>query len=105
MFLSLELTEQIRRAVYSVEPDAKIILYGSYARGDFHKESDIDLLVLVKKNSITLAEEKAIRYSLYDVEIDTGNIISPIIRAERNWDERSYITSLYENIQVEGVVL
>ena len=105
MFLNPQLTEQIRKAVYSVEPNAKILLYGSYARGDFHKESDIDLLVLVKKNSITLAEEKAIRYSLYDVEIDTGNIISPIIRAEKNWEEGRYLTSLYENIQTDGVLL
>lgn len=25
----------------------RIILYGSYARGDFHKDSDIDIMVLV----------------------------------------------------------
>ncbi|MFN0014530.1 MAG: nucleotidyltransferase domain-containing protein [Saprospiraceae bacterium] len=34
---------------------AKVILYGSYARGDFHEESDIDFLVVLK-----------------DVEIDVG---------------------------------
>ena len=105
MFLNPQLVEQIRSAVYRVEPDAKIFLYGSYARGDFHAESDIDLLVLVKKNSITLQEEKAIRYSLYDLEIDTDTIISPIIRTENNWAERSYLTSLFENIQTDGVLL
>ncbi len=105
MFLAPELTEQIRKAVYSVEPNAKILLYGSYARGDFHKDSDIDLLVLVKKNSITLAEEKAIRYSICDVEIASGKIISPIIRTENKWEERRGESSLYDSIQNDGIVI
>lgn len=104
MFLNPQLTEQIRKAVYSVEPDAKIFLYGSYARGDFHKESDIDLLVLVKKDKLSNQEEKAIRYSLYEIEIDLGTIISPIIYTENNWEKRS-ITPLYESIQTDGVQL
>ena len=31
----------------------KIILYGSYARGDFRKDSDIDVAVVVPRSSIS----------------------------------------------------
>jgi predicted nucleotidyltransferase len=38
-----ELIEYIvEKIVRKIQPE-KIILYGSYARGDFHKDSDIDL--------------------------------------------------------------
>ena len=42
-----ELIEQIRQAVYEIEPEAEIILYGSRSRGDALSESDWDFLILV----------------------------------------------------------
>ncbi|RMH11970.1 MAG: nucleotidyltransferase domain-containing protein [Gammaproteobacteria bacterium] len=36
---------------------AKVILYGSYARGDYHADSDMDILVVLKKPAISLARE------------------------------------------------
>ncbi|MCG3156892.1 MAG: hypothetical protein DKINENOH_03517 [bacterium] len=35
----------VAKIVREIEPE-KIILYGSYARGDFHEDSDIDLLII-----------------------------------------------------------
>lgn len=35
----------VDKIVREIEPE-KIILYGSYARGDFHKHSDIDLFII-----------------------------------------------------------
>ena len=34
----------------------KVILYGSYARGDYHEYSDIDILALVKCDDKTIQE-------------------------------------------------
>ena len=36
---------------------SKIILYGSYARGDQHEESDIDFLVLLKDQEVSSYKE------------------------------------------------
>ena len=41
--------EDIVRAVLAVSQPAAIILFGSYARGDVHQFSDLDLLVIRKK--------------------------------------------------------
>ncbi|GAB2572159.1 nucleotidyltransferase domain-containing protein [Spirosoma areae] len=32
---------------------AKIVLFGSYARGDFHKESDVDYLVVLAEENVS----------------------------------------------------
>ena len=45
----------------------KLILYGSYARGDFHDESDVDLLIVL--NDAELSKIKEIN-SLVDLKLD-----------------------------------
>lgn len=42
----------------------KVIVYGSYARGDYNENSDIDVMVLT-----SLAEEDIteVEYKLYDI--------------------------------------
>ena len=45
------LKEVVKRIVSAVDPE-KIILFGSYAYGMPKKESDLDLLVVVKESSL-----------------------------------------------------
>lgn len=35
----------------------QVILYGSYARGDFHDESDMDFLVILNDETISVKDE------------------------------------------------
>ena len=59
----------------------KVILYGSYARGDYNKQSDVDIMILTDL-SFEEIEEYRDRISdiAYDIELDTGIIISPVIK-------------------------
>jgi predicted nucleotidyltransferase len=98
------LLKLIKTSVSSVEPDAILILYGSYARGDNKEDSDVDLLVLIDKEKITRSDERRIKYPLYDIEFDTGTIISPLVFSKKDW-ERHKITPFYENVTREGRVL
>ena len=41
--------ETIKSAVRSILPDARVLLFGSRARGDFNKHSDYDVLVITKE--------------------------------------------------------
>jgi predicted nucleotidyltransferase len=75
----------IKKSVKSTDPNAILILYGSYARGDYRDDSDLDLLVLVDKDKITRSDQKRIKYPLYDIEFDTGTIISPLIFSKKDW--------------------
>jgi uncharacterized protein len=92
-------------SVRSTDPDAVLILYGSYARGDYREDSDIDLLVLIDKDKISRSDIKRIKYPLYDIEFNTGTIISPLIFSKKDWETKHKITPFYENILKEGHVL
>ena len=48
-----KLVEEYAKIVISSMAVNKIILYGSYARGDFRKDSDIDVAVVVPRSSIS----------------------------------------------------
>ncbi|MCD4833134.1 MAG: nucleotidyltransferase domain-containing protein [Bacteroidales bacterium] len=95
----------IKNLVKSTEPDATIILYGSYARGDNRKDSDLDLLILLDKDKVTREDEKKVKYPLYDIEFETGQIISPLVISKKDWETRHKITPFYDNILREGVIL
>lgn len=48
-----QLVKEYAKIVISSMAVNKIILYGSYARGDFRKDSDIDVAVVVPRSSIS----------------------------------------------------
>lgn len=96
---------KIKKIVAATEPTAEVIVFGSYARGEQRSDSDIDVLILVDKPELTLEEEKRIKYPLYDLEFDTGQIISPLVLTKEDWEKRHVVTPLYENIQQEGIAL
>ncbi len=96
---------KIRQAVKSVEPDATVILYGSYARGEQTNQSDLDILILLNKNTVSRKDEKRIKYPLYDIEFETGIIISPLVLSKKDWELRHRITPFYEYVTNEGVEL
>ncbi len=67
---------RIMQDIYGDRLD-KIILYGSYARGDFHDESDIDYLVVLNDVNVSaFMEVNTIAPALYkafsDSEIDVS---------------------------------
>ncbi len=102
---SKEIVSEISRLVKNSEPDATVILYGSYARGDHRVDSDIDVLILLGKDHITPDDEKRVSYPLYALEFETGCIISPLVIGRKDWEKRHRITPFYQNVQREGVVL
>jgi predicted nucleotidyltransferase len=105
MILKNDILSSIKMTVKSIDPTATVILYGSYARGDNNKDSDIDLLILVDKPRLTPEESKNIKYPLYEIEFETGQIISPLVLTRKDWETRHRITPFYENVTREGIAL
>lgn len=101
----VDVVEQIKETIHRIAPSAKTILFGSEARGEARSDSDIDLLILVEGEKITLAQEEAITLPLYELELKTGINISPIIMLKKLWENRPFKTPFYVNIVNEGVVL
>lgn len=97
--------KEIKAAILSVAPDAEIILFGSQARGDAQEDSDIDLLVLVEGEEVTMQEQMAITTPLYDLELKTQTVISSIVRTRKQWFNAPFKTPFYINVMNEGIKL
>lgn len=91
-----DILQLIKSSVHAKEPNATIVLYGSYARADHRENSDIDILILIDKDKITPADAKRVAYPLYDIEFDTGKIISPLILSRKSWETKHRITPFYK---------
>lgn len=102
-----QLLHRIKNAVHRVEPKATVILYGSRASGDNKPDSDWDLLILVNKKNISNQFEDEITFTLYEIEWDTGNIISPIVINKNTWQNQNqnYVPPFFESIQKEGILI
>jgi len=105
MVAKQQVLQQIKTTVHAVEPGALLILFGSYARGDYNESSDIDLLVLLDKEKITNSDRERIGYPLYDIELKEQILITPIIYTKNSWDGRLSITPFYKNVLKDGIVL
>lgn len=97
-----KILNQIKKIVTEQEPKAKIYLYGSRSRGTAKGTSDWDLLILLNKDKISPEDEQKISYPLYDLEFDTGEVISPMIYSEKEWNTKYKITPFYQNVMWEG---
>lgn len=85
---------------------SQIIVYGSYERGDYNDYSDVDVMILVKMSE---AEIKKIENEIYDlafeIEMNIGVDISPVIKNENQYEYWSDTLPYYKNIKREGVVI
>ncbi len=91
--------------VNQTAPNSEIYLYGSRARGTAKKMSDWDFLILLNSQNISFAFETNLMDIFYDVEIETGEIISPLIYTKHDWISNHIATTLFSNINKEGIRL
>lgn len=100
-----KLLQDVKQAVRNVEPIAEVILYGSRARRDATSESDWDFLILVD-GIVDTSRVDAIRYQIYEVEWQTGEVLSSIVRSRKEWNSPVYqAMPFHKNVEREGLRL
>ena len=62
-----------------------------------------DVLVLLEGEKRDLSRESAMSGALYDVELASGVLISPMIMLRSQWENRPFKTPFYINVMNEGV--
>lgn len=84
----------------------KIILFGSYARGDFKINSDIDVMILVDTSTSEMQKCENEIYDLtYDFNCEHDIEIMPVVQDVNhfNYWKKSYM--FYRNVEEEGVTI
>lgn len=98
-----ELTYKVKQSIKSLDPNARIILFGSRARGDNKSSSDWDFLVLTS-HQVDESMKRQMRDRLIDTELEAEEVISTLIFSQDNWSDYQ-ITPLFKNISKDGVEL
>jgi predicted nucleotidyltransferase len=100
-----QLLDQIKQAVRAVEPGAEIVLYGSRSRGDAVSASDWDLLIIVD-GPLDDDRTDRIRHRLYEVEWESGEVISSVVRSRDQWNSALYkAMPFHRRVEQEGIRL
>lgn len=101
-----KITADFKQAMLSLYGERldKIVLYGSYARGDFHEDSDIDFLVVLKDKEIRAATEvtKTVE-KISPIQERNNFIISVVHMAAEKFNSAK--TPLLYWVRKEGVIV
>ena len=81
-----------------------IYLYGSYARGDYEQDSDIDFVAIVKGNRLDLQKKLKIMWDIAaDLGLENDIVISPTVIPYNEFLQYQEKLPYYRNIIKEGV--
>jgi predicted nucleotidyltransferase len=84
----------------------KVILYGSYARGDFDDESDIDILVLADLSDEEISEYRSkVGEISSDASLKCGVLVSISLNRNDMFSQYLDILPFYQNVVKDGVDL
>lgn len=97
-------TEALKR-IYGLHLKS-VILYGSYARGNYTEDSDIDIMILLDIPDLDI---KHYRHELsdltYDFNMDYDLDIKPVAKSQEQFKKWIGAYPFYANINKEGVKL
>ena len=84
----------------------KIILYGSYARGDYTDESDIDIMIILNCSDRDVRKMRRMATEIAsDISLEQDVFLSILLRDKKHYEENIEFFPFYRNISREGVAV
>lgn len=81
-----------------------VVLYGSYARGDYNDESDIDVMALVDMNRDDLNKyRRCVSEMANDIDLKYDVLLSIKLQDKISFEKYGHSIPLYKNVVKEGV--
>jgi predicted nucleotidyltransferase len=97
--------DKITKTIRNKDPHAEAYLFGSRARGNYKPNSNWDILILVDDDKVTNDIEDKFRDGLYDIELESGQVISTFIYPKNYWQSTLIYSPLYKSVNSEGIRL
>jgi predicted nucleotidyltransferase len=98
---ALKLAREVRsRLKKELNQPVTVIMYGSQARGDARKDSDIDLLVILPAVNPTV--RGAVSDIAWEVGFEAGKMISTVPTTRERMKRYAFLP-FYQNVKREGV--
>ena len=81
-------------------------LYGSYARGDYDDESDIDIMIVLDKSVADIsAYEKQFSDFAFDLTLEYRTLPSILLQDKATYERYKNSYPFFKNVEREGVDL
>ena len=101
-----QITDEVRRNMQNVFGNKlhQVILYGSYARGDYDNESDIDMMVLVDVSETEMKDyRKQVNRIASKIGLNHDIMITITLKDKQSFDSHQELSPFYRNVANEGV--
>ena len=100
-----QVIDNIRQVASTTLPNGStLLLYGSQARGDAHKGSDWDLLILLDKPELTDSDYDNVSFPFTMLGWKIGELINPQIYTKKDWEAISFLP-FHKNVEHDKIVL
>lgn len=101
----LKEVEKASKQIYGSMLD-RIILYGSYARGDNTEESDIDIMIVLDCDAKEIRKLRGITAEMTsDISIEKEVFLSVLLRDKKHFEDNIEFLPFYQNIVREGIAV
>lgn len=84
--------------------NARVILFGSQARGDYREDSDWDVLILLDQHKLSSTDFDKFAYPFFELGWQLDIEIHPLLYTVIDWEKRRSL-SIYQDVKNEGVEL
>ncbi len=111
MTYTQNVADVLKKVVSSVNAEMpgvveQIILYGSYARGDYSAESDLDIMLLMNCSHTEIRQfQKAVCKIASRIGLEGDIEVSLMMQDKETFEKRLAILPFYRNVKKEGIML
>ena len=82
-----------------------VILYGSYARGDYDEESDIDIMIMVDMSREELNQYRTVFSEFFsNINLENEVFLTSKLQSKSYFHQWQNVTPFYQNVMREGIM-